>query len=193
MNLNPYKNFPNTSYWKRSVSEKTFFDISELWVPKFKISMKDKFATYGSCFAQHFSNALRAKGIKWINSEPGPMFISEELKKEYNYGIYSSRTQNIYTPTMLLQWLKIVNNNFSSNEIWEDNGRFYDPLRPTVEPNGFATDSELFKARQITAKSFLSSIQNCTVFVFTLGLTERWINNTSQIEYAQCPGLCREV
>ena len=160
MSHNPYRNFPNTSYWKRSVSEKSFFDISKIFTPKFKITEEDVFTTYGSCFAQHFSNALRAEGISWNDSEPPPDFISKKLKRKYNYGVYSSRTQNIYTPTMLLQWLKMsISNNFSSYEVWEENGRFYDPLRPTVEPYGFVSKSELLKAREVTASSFISSIK----------------------------------
>ena len=167
MSYNPYKKLPNKSYWKRSVSEKSFFEITELWTPKLKISRNDIFATYGSCFAQHFSNALRAQGIRWSNCEPAPGFVSNELSVEYNYGVYSSRTQNIYTPTMLLQWLKMsISNDFSSYEVWEENGRFYDPIRPAVEPNGFASKSELLKAREVTASCFLRSIKNCTVFKF---------------------------
>lgn len=198
MSHNPYKEFPDTSYWRRSVSAKSLFDISDLWTPKFKISQNDIFATYGSCFAQHFSNALRARGIRWSDCEPAPDFpsilqsssISDELRVGYNYGIYSSRTQNIYTPTMLLQWLKMsMSKDYMQYEVWEEKGRFYDSLRPTLEPNGFGSQSELFKAREVTSASFLKSIKNSTVFVFTLGLTERWVNRESKMEYAQCPGV----
>jgi len=35
---------------------------------------------------------------------------------------------------------------------------------------------------------FLSSIEKSDVFVFTLGLTERWINKKHGFEYSICPG-----
>lgn len=189
MSKNPYNNFPSSSYWKPSVSEKSCFDINGIWQPKYEINEKDKFATYGSCFAQHFSNALRQKGIKWIDAEQCPKWISNAVKKEFNYGIYSSRTQNIYTPTMLLQWLKIsYDKTFKDIEIWEENNIFYDPLRPTLEPDGFISEKELINSRKVTCNSFIQSIKEATIFVYTLGLTERWINNKSGIEYANCPG-----
>ena len=90
---------------------------------------------------------------------------------------------------MFLQWLKFSMKSSTDIEYFKQNDRFYDPLRFTVEPNGFATLDELFNARSITFFSLLNSIKNASIFVFTLGLTERWVNVETGLEYASCPGV----
>jgi hypothetical protein len=60
-NSNPYLNLPDKSFWKLSVANKSMFDISELWCPKFNIEPHHKVATFGSCFAQHIGRALKKK------------------------------------------------------------------------------------------------------------------------------------
>ena len=169
MDRTPYQNIDPRQIWKHSIGEKNLFSISDLYNPKFEIRATSRFATYGSCFAQHFSESLRNSGMHWINAEPAPLGIKPEISKEYSYGIYSSRTQNIYTPTMLLQWLEMEKNDF--DEVWSQGGRFFDPIRPTVEPKGFANQAELFASRLFTARKFRQSIHLADIFVFTLGLT----------------------
>lgn len=188
-NQNPYLDVDETQIWKKAVATKSPFDITELWTPKFSINERDTFSTYGSCFAQHFSKSLVRKGLTWINAEPAPEIMTPEHCQEYGYNVYSSRTQNIYTPTMLHQWLTMSQNTTLFNdEYWTHEGRFFDPLRPTVEPNGFESLDEAKQSRKATLKSLKQSIKDASVFVFTLGLTERWINSTTQMEYSICPG-----
>ena len=72
------------------------------------IGPQDKIITAGSCFAQHISRALRARGYNWLNAEPAPPFLPKDAAQQFNYGIFSFRTGNIYTPAMLLQWLRLA-------------------------------------------------------------------------------------
>lgn len=55
--MHPYKGLPKSNFWRPSIADKIFFDYDNLWQPKFEVSNQDVFATYGSCFAQNFSNA----------------------------------------------------------------------------------------------------------------------------------------
>lgn len=186
---NPYTNLPSKNFWKPSIGDLNQFDITDIWKSKFKLTKKTKFTTYGSCFAQNFSNALKSNDLNWVESEVPPTSkISKSLLKKYNYSIYSSRTQNIYTPSMLNQLLILATTKKIFNEYWKTKNRFYDPLRPTVEPNGFNSKSEMLCSRNIMLKSLIKSIEDCDVFVFTLGLTERWVNKKNGYEYAVCPG-----
>ena len=190
MGYTPYSESPARAYWRQSVADRSVFDIAEVWTPKYPLGEGDIFATYGSCFAQHFSKALRGSGLMWIDAEPAPSYASKQLCRDFNYGVFSSRTQNIYTPTMLLQWLRMsVSKTYQDYEVWAQDGRYYDPLRPSLEPNGFASKSEVISARERTCKSLILSVKQSTTFVFTLGLTERWLNTSTDMEYAQCPGV----
>ena len=66
------------------------------------------------------------------------LWHDESSKKAFGYGLYSSRTQNIYTPTMLRQWLEWVAEPLGKHdEFWILDGAYIDPVRPTIEPKGF--------------------------------------------------------
>lgn len=186
--MNPYSTVDPNGFWRPAVADRNMFEIEALWSPKFAITDKMAVSTYGSCFAQHIGRNLHQRGYHWLRSEARPFGLSDNTAKQFNYDVFSSRTGNIYTTTLLLQWLKWA---FGAadvpEEIWEKNSRFYDPFRPNVEPNGFASREEVLLSRAATLDAFKDSVLKADVFVFTLGLTERWLN-TSGYEYPICPG-----
>jgi len=186
---NPYSSLHDTAFWRPAVAEKGPLGLSGLWTPKFRIGPQDKIITAGSCFAQHISRALQARGYNWLNAEPAPPFLAAPDAKRFNYGIFSFRTGNIYTPAMLLQWLRLA---FDAgdvpDEIWQQDGRFFDPLRPVIEPDGFETEQELRAARRATLAAIAQGVKSANLMVFTLGLTEGWENSETGLHYALCPG-----
>lgn len=185
---NPYTNLPDKHFWKLAVGSKNSLEIEGLWSPKFNLSRHKVIATYGSCFAQHIGNALSSKGFNWTNFEQAPPSIDLELAKKFSYGIFSARTGNIYTTSLLLQWTEwALGIKKPPEEVWENDGRFFDPFRPSIEPNGFESKEELINSRQQTIQSFHDSFAKSDIFVFTLGLTESWFNKQGY-EYPMCPG-----
>jgi len=74
------------------------------------------------------------------------------------------------------------------NAHWEKDGRFYDPFRPRIEPNGFESIDEMLRSRQVTIDAFGDIIRTTDIFVFTLGLTESWFDVEGGFEYPMCPG-----
>lgn len=187
--MNPYENLPAKAFWKLAIANKSLFDISDLWHPKFKIRLNEKIVTFGSCFAQHIGDALRNREFNWLNTEQPPHGLSNQNAKLFNYNIFSARTGNIYTTSLLKQWTKwALNKAEVPNESWIKDGRVYDPFRPRIEPNGFDSEAEMIRSRTQTIKSFRESILKTNYFIFTLGLTECWINSESDYEYPMCPG-----
>jgi hypothetical protein len=187
--INPYVNLPSKAFWKPAVAEKSMFDVSELWEPKFNIQPTEKVAIFGSCFAQHIGNALKKQGFNWHISETPPKGFSDAIAKKYNYNIFTARTGNIYTTSLLKQWTAwALDQNKVPCEVWEKDGRYYDPFRPRIEPNGFETVNEMRLSRSKTIDSFKKSIEQSSYFVFTLGLTESWFNKKDGYEYPMCPG-----
>lgn len=163
-------------------------EISGLWTSKFKIRPDDRVATYGSCFAQHIGRALRDRGYRWLIAETAPKGMLHDTASVYNDGVFSARTSNIYTASLLRQWLDWVEvPSAIPDEIWPKDGRFYDPFRPAIEPGGFADAHELRRLRQVTIDAFAESVRRCSFFVFTLGLTESWWHRDGH-EYPMCPG-----
>jgi hypothetical protein len=188
--MNPYQKLPETAFWKPAVAQRSMYDITGLWNPKFEISASSKVATYGSCFAQHIGNALEARGFNWLIEEKPPSCNNKLKLKKFGYNIFSARTGNIYTTSLLRQWVGWVLKEDPipvPQEFWEKDGRFYDPFRPAIEPNGFESREELLISREVTLAAFRNSIVNADVFVFTLGLVESWFNQEGY-EYPICPG-----
>jgi GSCFA family len=186
--LHPYKSLPDSSFWASAVAKFSMFDIGNLWTPKFGISKSDAVVTFGSCFAQHIGKALISHGMNWLNAELPPIGLSEANSVKFNYGIFSARTGNIYTPTLLYQWLKWVTGEEPPPEIWQKENRYFDPFRPMIEPNGFGSGDEMLLSRKRAVEAFQQCINSADIFVFTLGLTESWHNSIEGYEYPMCPG-----
>ncbi|MCU0904295.1 MAG: GSCFA domain-containing protein [Tabrizicola sp.] len=185
----PYETLPEDRFWRTAVADRDALDITGLWKPKYEIRRRTRIVTAGSCFAQHFSKALIARKYSWLDYEPGPAGMTPEQRKDYHYGTFSFRTGNIYTPRMLLQWLTwALTPTDPPDEVWEKDGRFYDPFRPGVEPGGFVSPEELYASRRDTLTAIAAAVRGSHVFVFTMGLTEAWQNRASGVEYAVCPG-----
>ena len=186
--MNPYENLPTKAFWKLSVANRSMFDIDELWDPKFAIRSTHNVVTFGSCFAQHISTALKARGFNWLSTERPPHGLSEQNAELLNYNIFSARTGNIYTTSLLKQWTNwALGKSAVPGECWQKDSRFYDPFRPRIEPNGFESDEEMRLSQAQAIGSFRESINKAHYFVFTLGLTEGWINEEGY-EYPMCPG-----
>lgn len=184
----PYSDLPERQFWSTAVGRREALDIRDLWTPKFRIVPKDRVVTFGSCFAEHFSRALVGRGWGWTDFEPPPVTLDAEMARQFNYGVFSARTGNIYSARMMQQWLEwAVGAAAVPDIVWEKDGRFYDPFRPAIEPEGFASPEELRASRELTLEALARAVRDCTVFVFTLGLTECW-RDIDNFEYAVCPG-----
>jgi hypothetical protein len=187
--MHPYENLGKESFWATAVAKPNMFEIEHLWEPKFNIGERHKVVAFGSCFAQHFGRALKARGYEWLITEPAPFGLSEENAKRFNYGVFSARTGNIYTVSLLKQWVDWAAGGSSvPEETWSANGRFYDPFRPNIEPDGFESQTEMIASRELAIEAFGKAIKSANVFVFTLGLTESWHNREHDYEYPMCPG-----
>lgn len=189
---NPYLNLPDNAFWKTAVAGRKPREIKGLWKPKFEIKKEHIITTAGSCFAQHIGRALRMRGYNWHDSEPIPLFmrLNKEKSELFNYGIFSFRTGNIYTIALLKQWIDwSLGKTTAPEEIWKSPGnRYYDLFRPNIEPNGFKSVNEALKSRQSTLKAIKRSLPKIDLFIFTLGLTEAWINQQVEYVYPMCPG-----
>lgn len=188
--MTPYDSLPDHAFWRLAVAERDPFDANALWTPKFEIQPNTPVATYGSCFAQNIGRYLLDCGFHWLRTESPPFSLSKEKAKKFYYEVFSARTGNIYTTTLLHQWVSWATDETEiPEEVWEQDGRFYDPFRPVIEPNGFASNEEAISSRNFTVHAFRRSIEEAEVLVFTLGLTERWYDKFHGFEYPICPGV----
>jgi hypothetical protein len=189
MRVHPYASLPERHFWSTAVARRSFFDIGTLWEPKFPILPRMPISTFGSCFAQHMGQSLKARGFNWFIAERAPYGLSAESARKFNYGIFTARTGNIYTPSLLRQWLAwAMETEPVSDEVWECDGRFFDPFRPNIEPDGFESREEVLQSRSMTLAALRTAVTRSRVLIFTLGLTESWFHAETGVEYPMCPG-----
>lgn len=192
--MNPYESLDEKSFWATAVARRPMTEISGLWTPRFEIRPDTPVATFGSCFAQHIGRALVARGFRWMNAEPAPKGLSDANARRFHYDVFSARTGNIYTVSLLRQWVGWALGGVPvPDEVWEQDGRFYDPFRPQIEPGGFASAEEMRRSRAAAVAAFRHCLLESELFVFTLGLTESWFHRRLGHEYPLCPGTAAGV
>jgi hypothetical protein len=177
---------PPKARWKTGVAEQNW---SELYRKKFPIDRNTNILTAGSCFAQHIARYLRARKFKVIDAEPAPPGMSDACAKRFGYNLYSARYGNIYTARQLLQLAKESFGKFKpANAVWEKNGRYYDALRPNVEPDGLPDQEEVAVQRLDHLLRTRRAFKSADLCIFTFGLTESWIHRESSTVYPTAPG-----
>lgn len=187
----PYRNLPAYTRWSRAVAEPACADVNPVINFPFKVTPQDKVATAGSCFAQHIARRLKASGYNYFVTEPGHPLADEGIAERYNYRIFSARYANLYTTRQLVQ---LIERAYGERQPLENHwvlksGRFVDPLRPAIEPNGFSSLAELEADRKQHFASVRRMFEELDVFVFTLGLTEAWVDRRDGTVFPVCPGV----
>ena len=186
----PYANLPDRQYWKPAVADPYPLAISDLYRKKFNINIEDGVATCGSCFAQHIGKRLDRKGYNYMDVEPVPANLADEKAKSLGYGIYSARYGNVYTSRQLVQLFERAFGKLSFVEVWQNKeGRYVDPFRPNLCGDGYATSEEVLQEQQQHLKQVRRMFETLDVFVYTMGLTETWINRETGAAYPICPGV----
>lgn len=186
---NPYSHLSSCSFWKTGVAQENPYAIESIYCKKFEISATDKIVTAGSCFAQHISRYLNKNGYGLLDVEPPPPGLPEALHSTFGYLMYSARYGNIYTVRQLLQLAQeVAKIRDPKDYIWEQRNRFYDGLRPAVEPNGLRSSAEVVEHRSHHLSRLKDLFVSFDVFIFTLGLTESWVHRDSGTVYPLAPG-----
>jgi hypothetical protein len=189
MGKNPYSDLPKSAFWKTGVAQENPFAIEEIYKKKFNIPPETKIATAGSCFAQHISRYLKKNGYNVLDVEPPPPGLPENLHQKFGFSMYSARYGNIYTVRQLLQLAQEVAGEWTpQNYIWEKDGKYYDALRPVVEPEGLDSRKEVAENRQYHMARVKELFESLDLFIFTLGLTELWVHKESGTAYPTAPG-----
>lgn len=88
---NPYKNKPDTAFWRRSVAGIGMSEVDPLSALSLSVDHETKVATGGSCFAQHIARRLQQSGFTYLVTEPAPEILDDEVAKLFNYGTFSAR------------------------------------------------------------------------------------------------------
>ncbi|MBW8301135.1 MAG: GSCFA domain-containing protein [Hydrogenophaga sp.] len=186
----PYKELPDYAFWSRSVSRVSAGDVDPVTVSPRFIERHHLIATAGSCFAQHLARRLQQSGYSYYVAENIHPVLNDGVGKAQNYGLFSARYGNIYTARQLLQLYKRAFEGLKPvDDHWNTTGVFVDPLRPTSQPGGYRTLAELVRDRDYHLSCVREMFRKLDFFIFTLGLTEAWVNAADGVVYPICPGV----
>lgn len=185
----PYRGKPAKNFWKTGVPKDDAEALNGLHERKFPIGEFDAVATAGSCFAQHIARNLRLNGFNVLDAEPAPISLSAKMAEKFGFGVYSARFGNIYYIRQLLQLAQeALGEREPSNWIWTKDGRYYDALRPSVEPDGLTTPESVREHREQHIAAVRRMVKSATVLVYTFGLTEGWVDTASGTVFPTAPG-----
>ena len=187
----PYARLPDAQFWRRAIERIPAADVDPVGTPPFAIDRSVRIATAGSCFAQNMSRVLVRHGYTYFVAEPAPAELSAEAARRSGYGVFSSRSGNVYTARQLLQLFERAFGTFAPAEAaWvRPDGRYADPFRPQIEPDGFATVRELDAERARHLAAVRTMFERLDVFIFTLGLTEAWRSRADGAVFPLAPGV----
>ena len=186
----PYENLPSRAFWRSAVAATGPDGMREISTCRAKLGAEQVIATAGSCFAQHIARRLQQRGFNYLDVEPAPSRLPASLHHSFGYGLFSARYGNVYTSAQLLQLLLRATGKFVPTErVWETGGRWFDPFRPSIEPNGFASEAEALASQDSHLGAVRRMMKQMDMFIFTLGLTETWRSREDGAVYPVCPGV----
>jgi len=191
----PYRNLPDSAYWRRAVAAKGAA-VDPLVDDFPRIGRTDKVATAGSCFAQHVARHLAKSGFNYLVTEQAHPIVDADVALAAGYGMYSARYGNIYTTLQLVQLVDRAYGRFQPVEdVWigPDGKSVVDPFRPTIQPGGFASEAEMRADRAQHFGHVREALETLDLMIFTLGLTEGWRSKIDGAAFPLCPGVAGGV
>jgi PAS domain-containing protein len=189
---NPYSTLPDHRFWRKAVTGVPPFALDPLVRSPFTISREDRVATGGSCFAQEIAQRLQKSGFHYYLAGQPPASMSAQEAERRNYSMYSCRYGNIYTTAQFLQLLDRAYGRFKPElDVWvrPEDGRFVDPFRPRIEPDGFASVEDMRADRERHLAAVRHMVETMDVFVFTFGHTETWRHKQDGAILQLAPGV----
>jgi len=185
----PYQNLPPQAFWRSAIVEQSEAALDHLFVPKFALTHETTLMTAGSCFAQHMHRALSNAGWNVLQAEPMADIVPRKLAAKYGYGIYSARYGNLYTARQFRQLIQeALGETPLSLLVWQREGRYFDALRPSIEPDGYDTAHDVKRARIEHITAVRALLQRAECIIFTLGLTECWEDTNTGLALPTAPG-----
>lgn len=181
----PYNDLPERAFFKKLSGRNG--DICLEPDPRLSIGPQDKIISAGSCFAARIATFIRTSGLTYLFSDDRVSSDENEVREE-SPAIFSLRYGNIYTTKHLVQLLRRVAGKqvIDPSVAQDENGRYRNLFRPSVL--SYNSVDVLRADDQSHLSNVKTLLERATVFTFTLGLTEQWVDNETGITFPSAPG-----
>lgn len=181
----PYNDLPERAFFKKLAD--THGDLGGEQSSQLSLGPEDKVVSAGSCFAARIAKFVRTSGLTYLFSDDR-LDRGEDAIREETPAIFSLRYGNIYTTRHLVQLLQRVTGErkIIPPVAKDQNARYRNLFRPSVLSYG--TVDALRSDDEAHLRNVRTLLERATVFTFTLGLTEQWIDKESDITFPSAPG-----
>jgi hypothetical protein len=190
MSSSPYASLPAESFWRPAVAEQPPGPLAGLYRSHFEITPETRIAVVGDCFAQAFAEMLHSTTAAVMNCEPAPPGLSDELAARFGYRPFSARHGNVYFARQLRQLIdEAYGRHMPADPVWERGGRYFDALRPAVEPEGLCSPEEVVAHRKDHLAAVRELLESVDVLVWAFSLGEAWLHRESGTVYPVAPSI----
>jgi GSCFA family len=182
----PYQAAPDRAFWLRSVAN-SFDPATLIDKPPFELDRTDRFMSAGSCFAANVRGYVERAGFDYVVTERTHPALAPG-KPDMYYDAFSARYGNIYTARQMTQLLERSIGLFAPQEDhWVVGEHWIDPYRPGLR-HPASSERELRLLTKQHLDAVRAAVEQATVLVFTLGLTEAWLSAVDGAVFPACPG-----
>jgi hypothetical protein len=162
--------------------------LTALYRPRFPISASARVACLGGRASSHVVQFLKHGGFKVIDEEPPPPGLGTNTARRFGYRLQSVRCGNITSVRQLRQLMEEARGEFKpADAVWERDGRYFDAMRWSVEPNGLSTPEVVADHRNYHLSMVRRVLENAEVLVLTFDTIDAWEHVPSGTVYPAAP------
>lgn len=187
VDLSPYDARPVESFWRTAVAERASLSDG-LYRPRFPLTGDTRIAIAGDCFAQELARELRSSAATVLDCEPPPPGLPDSVATKFGYRLFSARYGNLYFARQLRQLIdEAYGRRTPQDYVWQRGDRYFDALRPSVEPDGLSSPDEVVAHRRRHLVAVREMFASTDVFVYVFSLNEAWVHAPSETVYPTAP------
>jgi hypothetical protein len=171
-------------------ADRLVLGIEALYRPRFSMDGSTRMGSLGGEFAPHAVRYFDKRDITVLDEEPAPPGLRDVSAHRFGYRLHSARCGNIGSPRQLRQLLEECLGEFKpENAVWEKGGRYFDAMRPTVEPNGLSTPEVVADHRAYHLSMLNRVLGNSDVLLLVVDSTDGWEHVPSGTIFPTAPGI----
>ena len=164
--------------------------MDRLYRARFLIDGTTRIGITGADFAFRVMSYYRQRGLRIIDEEPAPPDLADASARRFGYRLHSARHGDIGSARQLRLLVEEAVDHFKpADAIWRKDDRYYDALRPTVEPGGLSTAELVADHRAHHLGKLKRVLENSDVLQVTLDTTEAWEHEPSGTVYPVATGV----
>lgn len=181
----PYNNLPERAFFRSAPLRQGNLLIDPQ--PDFHLTPESRVISAGSCFAARIATFIHKSGINYLAQDDRNPAHAADIQEEAPH-LFSLRYGNLYTARHLMQLLQRVTGQLVAEPATavDKKGRYRNLFRPSVFSY---TTLEALRADDVShLTNARALISQADIFMFTLGLSEQWLDSETGLAMPSTPG-----